>query len=736
MLIAIGGFTAILIILLASFIGSVYSGAFGKIYSEDELKSFENQFGSVILSADSATLGYVFNINRTEAEFEEMPPSIINALLATEDVRFFEHDGIDSRSLLRVLIRTIIMGDRSGGGGSTLTQQLAKNMYGRQNHGFLSIPVNKLKEMILARRLESVFTKEEILTKYLNTMSFGEDTYGIAAAARRFFNKSLDALQIDEAALLIGMLKAPTTYNPRLHPENALARRNVVLSQMEKYDFLDAESADSLRKKPLQLNYYRQSDQGNAGYFVAMVKRKARTILSEVPKDGDAKRRWSLEEDGLIIETTLNYLLQSYAVKAMQQHLQTMQPLLNQQYNHGGYQQKIDSLVQRQLSQLNLKSDTARFRNLFSWETPGEMTAADSIRQVLLQLHSGTIALNPQTGELLTYVGGIDFATNPYDQIQAKRQLASAFKPVLYTAALSSGKSPCDYIDNQPFTLTDYDDWQPANYNEQSGGKYSLAASLAFSKNIPSVRLLFETGFEKVKEIWQSLGFSNTFEENPSIALGTLEASLYEVATGYSALANGGFLPTPYMIKSIKTRDGRTIYNHKSVAAQQVLNPSVANQLTAILQKAVNEGTGVSMRSRFGVDIPLAGKTGTSQNFADAWFIGYNPGIIIASRVGASMPIIHFSSGQYGSGSRLALPLVGLTLAHAEKNPETLELISGHFSDEASPELWITCEDYREATGLEKFINVFKNETTTLKKEQQRAKRKGFFKRLFNKKDE
>ncbi len=728
--IAIGGLILSGLFALSIFLSAVYFGLFGKIYTEKELGDFENQFGSVILSSEGKVLGHVFHINRSVADFDELPQSLIDALVATEDSRFYEHEGVDGRSLLRVIFKTILLGDRSAGGGSTITQQLAKNMFGRENHGPLTIPVNKTKEIILANRLESVYTKEEILDKYLNTVSFGENTFGISAASKRFFSKSPDKLTIEESATLIGMLKATTTYNPRLYPERAFDRRNLVISQMEKYGYLDKSEADMLHQKPLELHYFRESDDGIAAYFIEQVKREAQRILA-----GDDEQSWSLETDGLVIETTLNYELQVMAVSAMNKHLKAVQPVLDQQYYSGTYSHELDSIIRSRRIAGNMDNDTARIRNVFSWGEAEEMTALDSIRRSLLQLHAGILALEPATGAVLTYVGGIDFTSNPYDQVQAKRQLASAFKPVLYTAALADGKTPCDYIDNDPFTLTDFEDWRPANYNEESGGKYSLAAALALSKNIPTVRLLFETGFEKVRDVWKALGFSSRMESNPSLALGAIEASLYELARGYSVFANGGYRPSTYMIRRIKSRDGKVLYEHEDAAQDQVLNPEVTYQLSAILQKAVNEGTGASMRSRYRVSVPLAGKTGTSQNFADAWFVGYNPGIIITARVGASMPVIHFASGQYGSGSTLALPLVGLMLVEATKDKETYSLINTSFPAEAATDKWIDCEDFKEDSGLERIINVFKSEKTTLEKEEKRANRKGFFRRLFGDKE-
>jgi penicillin-binding protein 1A len=316
--------TALIVSFLSlAFFVSVYFGAFGHLQSREELLNYKNAEASIVLSDDGELLGKFFSENRTNVKYSDIPEHLIDALIATEDVRFFRHKGYDVKSFFRVIIKTIMLNNRNAGGGSTITQQLAKNMYGRDKYGIFTILVNKVKEIILASRLESLFSKQEILLLYLNTVSFGENVYGIEAAATRFFNKQVNELTVEESAVLIGLLKANNYYNPRLYPENARKRRNVVLSQMEKYDYLDENAADSLMALPLAMNYKNYESGGPADYFLYQVKHEAQNILQEISLQ--TGRKWNIEEDGLVITTTLNLELQNYANEAFKEHLSVMQ---------------------------------------------------------------------------------------------------------------------------------------------------------------------------------------------------------------------------------------------------------------------------------------------------------------------------------------------------------------------------------------------------------------------------
>ena len=729
------------------FIIAVNYGIFGHLYSKEEIRSFENETASLVYSSDGELLGKFYKEDRTNIEFEQVPDYLINALVATEDARYFEHEGIDSRSMFRVLMKSILLNDRSSGGGSTITQQLAKNMYGRKSYGPLTMPVNKTKEAILAYRIESIFNKEEILRLYLNTVPFGENVFGIEAASGRFFNKSVADLSLEESALLVGILKANTFYNPRLYPDHALNRRNVVLSQMAKYDYITEEEKDSLQALPIVLDYANLESEGPANYFLVLVKRRAKEIIEEYNQKNGSELE--LENDGLIIKTSLDARLQHDALNAFEKHLSQMQIQLDKQYSRGQSKKEIQKMAEKELKRSGL-SNEARKRELFSWKGfyTDSITAIDSIEHSIRLLQAGLIAMNPYNGNILAWVGGIDFRTQPYDQILAKRQLASAFKPILYAAALEKGISPCEYLENDSIQLEEYVDWSPENYDHTYGGNYSMAGALSRSLNVPTVNLYLKTGYEALDYLWTKMGFESKLHPSPSTALGTGEGSLYEMAIAYSAFANGGEKVTPRLILSIETAEGEVIYKAKENKRTVVMEERTSAMINSMLQKAINEGTGTAMRSTYGVSIPLAGKTGTSQNYSDAWFIAYNPAVVIATRVGASSPSIHFNSGAYGSGSRLALPLVGLSLKEGQKNKDERKLLTSYFKP--LDEFWameMDCPDYKEDSIFEMLFDSFRNqnkvdeekkEKTKEEKTQKppskkkKKKKKSLFKRIFN----
>ncbi|MCA0933686.1 penicillin-binding protein [Lutimonas saemankumensis] len=734
------------VLILGLFIGFVYLGVFGKVYSIGELKEFKNESASLVVSDQGKLIGKFFAENRTNVEFDQFPKELIEALIATEDARYFEHEGVDGRSLFRVLIKSVILQQKNSGGGSTITQQLAKNMFGRKNYGFLSMPVNKTKEIILASRLESIYSKEDILTLYLNTVPFGENVLGIEAASHRYFNKNVEDLQTEESAVLVGMLKANTYYNPRLYPEHALQRRNVVLEQMQKYGYLKEDRADRLQQLPLKLDYANLESEGPANYFLVQVKKEAQHIIENINTTSETK--YDLHKSGLIIETTLDYDLQQYALQAFSSHLGRMQNRLNRQYAKGTDRRMLEVLVEKELSRLNLenKADIKKKREIFTWDgfTSDSISVRDSISLNLTLLHAGLLAMNPKSGTVKAWVGGIDFRTHPYDQIFAQRQTASAFKPILYASALEAGALPCQYLDNDELILQDFDNWQPRNYDRSQGGKYSIAASLSRSMNIPTVNLFFQVGYERLNETWTNLGFSQELQEKPSVALGTNSASLYEMTIAYAAFSNGGRKVKPVFIDRIKNAQGKVLYQRpRSMDQERVLQESTSGMMSAMLEKAVYEGTGKSMANIYGVRSSLAGKTGTSQDYGDAWFLAYNNDLVIASRVGATYPLIHFNKGSDGAGSTLALPIVAKTLQKSQRNANTK---SKYLKDLEVSEVYlesISCVDHIDDSDFEKFFDdLFKDRNTTFEKASKKAKRqakkekrKSWFKRLFGKKE-
>ena len=734
--------TVLAALIFGLFLGSVHLGLFGHVYTESELREFKNETASLVLAENGKLIGKFFADNRTNVSYDKLPEELTHALIATEDARYFEHEGVDSRSLLRVLVKSIILRQKGAGGGSTITQQLAKNMFGRKSYGPLSMPVNKTKEVILAYRLENIYSKEDILTLYLNTVPFGENVLGIEAAAHRYFNKGVARISLQEAAVLIGMLKANTYYNPRLYPDHALSRRNVVLEQMEKYEYLSERQTDSLKKLPLVLDYANLDSEGPANYFLVQIRKETQRVLTEVNRNSD--RKYDLKKSGLIIETTLDYDLQLLALQAFKSHLGKMQARLNKQYNWGSDKALLDRLVNKELNRLNLtdKADIKKRREMFSWKGfyIDSISIRDSIASNLKLLNAGFVVMDPRDGSVRSWIGGIDFRTQPYDQVFAQRQTASAFKPILYAAALEQGAMPCQYLDNDQIVLQDYENWQPQNYDRSTGGKYSMAASLSKSMNIPTVNLFFQQDFEVLDATWKGLGFTQELLNKPATALGTTTASLYEMAIAYGTFANGGEAFEPVFIKAIRASDGTLLYQDpKIVSRDRILKASSAELLTAMLQKAVNEGTGASMKSVYGVQMPLAGKTGTSQDYGDAWFLAYNPEMVVATRVGATYPMIHFNKGSNGSGSALALPLVAKTLQGVQKNRSLKRKYFKSFATITDENGFaLNCKDYVDDSEFEKFFDdFFAKKSTTFEKASKRAKKKNkksFFKRLFGKK--
>ncbi|TVR36678.1 MAG: penicillin-binding protein [Cryomorphaceae bacterium] len=741
-------FSACLLLLLGSlvlFIAGVNTGVFGDLPHKDALRSIKHETASLVYSEDGRLIGKFFAQNRTNIGFEEFPPHLIHALIATEDARYFEHKGVDYRSLMRVFFKSLLMRNERSGGGSTLSQQLAKNLYGRKYHGPLSLPVNKVKEAILAGRIEDIYSKEEVITLYLNTVPFGENVFGVEAAAIRFFNRSAKDLSVEQSAVLVGMLKANTFYNPRLYPENALRRRNVVLGQMEKYQYLAADVSDSLAQLPIGLNYADISREGPANYFLVRVKQEVQSILQDLKLQSG--KSYDLEKDGLIITTTLNHQMQQHALDAFRIHLSRMQPLLSQHYEG----KRKDSLVRRALLRMsqagiNTNHDVRKQRELYSWQGHynDSVTALDSILHDLTLLHAGLVAIHPQTGAIKTWVGGIDFRTQPYDQVTAKRQLASAFKPILFSAGLEAGLTPCSWLSNDTLVFKDHNNWTPRNYDHSSGGKYSMAGALAKSANLPAVSLLLELERENLEALWSQMGFASDFPEGPSVALGSASGSALELCVAYAAIANGGYRVIPTSIEQISTADGEILYQRQAQPERaSVLSAQSAMLMQWMMQKVVRTGTATSLHSVYGIDEPIAAKTGTSQDYADAWFGAFTPQLVVVSRVGASLPEVHFSSGQYGSGSKLALPLVGIMLREIRQSSDLKHMVFAPFPQlPPALEEILDCPDYQEPSAIDSFKELFRSKRTTDKQQQRKSERKqrnaekkkdGLLQRLFNK---
>ncbi|HBF21773.1 MAG TPA: hypothetical protein DDW81_16855, partial [Cryomorphaceae bacterium] len=619
--------------------------AFGPLPDKEELKDIHHATATLVFSADQKLIGKIFEENRTNVSYEQFPQNLIHALVATEDARFFEHEGVDNRSVLRVLFKSILLGDRSSGGGSTLTQQLAKNLYGRRNFGFLTMPVNKVKEMILANRIEEIYSKEEILQLYLNTVSFSENVYGIGEGSRRFFGKEVKDLHSEESAVLVGILKANTYYNPRLHPDHALGRRNVVLNQMLRYGYLSAEEADSLRGLPLELSYKNIADASPAPYFMKHVRNNAAVLLQDKARSNGTP--YDIEKDGLRIYTSLNYAMQSYANQSLKEHLGGLQSAFDK-YGDGKdpmrthrslFEQELKkSISYRNLERKKLSKDSMEYYldrkhpvqvYYRGRDTVLEMSIRDSVAYYVKMLQGAFFALNPQSGAVLCWVGGLDHQLLPYDHVMAHRQSASTFKPIVYATALEQGIDPCEYIENERRVYENYEDWSPRNYDNEYGGMYSMKGALKKSINVAAVKTVFETGINNVIVTARRMGIDSKLPENPSVALGTGSVTLYEMVKAYGVFANNGFSVQPYFIEKITTATGEVLYERtKGPRGELVINPDNARLMTEMLKAVVDEGTGYRLRGTYGLRNDLAGKTGTAQNYTDGWFIGYNPSVV------------------------------------------------------------------------------------------------------------
>jgi len=715
----------------------VYSGVFGAIPGKTELSAISIEEASLVYSYDKVIIGEYFAQNRTNITLKDVPDHLKNALIATEDKRFFTHKGYDLQSYIRVFFKNILFRNSSGGGGSTLTQQLAKNLYGRDRNGLLSMPVNKIKEIIIAARIEKIYSKEEILLLYLNSVPFGDDVYGIEAAAHRYFNKHTRDLKIEESAVLVGLLKANTYFNPRLNPNNSIARRNMVLTLMRQENYLSAEDADSLKKLPLSLNYENLGLNVPAGYFVYQVKKQVLDLLKGMKNSSGSE--FNLEKDGLKIYTTLNMQIQEMAQEAIKNQLRAMQPLLDKELIAHNFKKQW-YLAQKHYFRNDDESTRKRPVELFDWDgiQTRNITRLDSLWHYYKMLNGAVLITNPKTGEVISWVGGNDFRMLPFDMILSHRQIASAFKPFLYATALENGYSPCSYLENSEKKYEGYEDWEPHNYNNASTPNSTVAFwyALANSMNLPTVDLYFKVGRDKLLNTLSRLNFPEPTNNAPSIALGTLDLSLSEVVRAYGAFANHGLMNELVMINKITDAKGKVLYKREASKQEQVFNAETGEMITAILQEAINHGTGAGIRGRYGITAELAGKTGTSQNYTDAWFFAYTPDLVLGTWVGASKPDVHFYSGA-GAGASLAMPIIGNVLGQIERDNQLRSryLTPFLFSNEGFSV--IDCPPYKE-NGVKGFFNRLFNITpkddNATKGSDKKEIHKSFFDRLFNRK--
>lgn len=655
----------------------VYLGFTGPVPSTDELQKIKNPVSTEVYSSDGRLLGRYYIENRSNVSFDQISPNVINALIATEDSRFYHHRGIDEIALLRVFFKSVLLQDHSSGGGSTLSQQIAKNLYPRKAFGPLTMPVNKLRESIIAYRLEKLYSKDEILALYLNTVPFAENTFGIGVASERFFNKTPLKLTVPEAATIIGMLKANNSYNPRKNPERSLERRNVVIDQMLKYSYLSEAEAKMYKAEPLDISYNLITyNEGPAPYLMEKLRPFLQSWCNDHQKEDQTV--YNLYTDGLKIRTTIDFDMQLAAEDAVSDQMKNLQNLFNEHWRNANPWGNDQSVVframkrsdrYRALKQNGIAEDqikkvfnTPVSVSLFSWDgkKQQEMTPLDSIKYYLKILNTGFMALDPYSGELKAYIGGNDFRYFQYDHTISRRQVGSTFKPIVYLAALEAGISPDTYFANERKVYEEYDNWSPENSHDDYTGYYSMEGALSKSINTIAVEALMQTGISNVVDLAKRMGIDSELPEYPSLALGTASVSLQEMVCAYAEIVNGGRKITPYYLKAIESNSGQVLEEFQNIQPdEQVASPENCRIMTQMLKSVVNDGTGSAIRSVWGIDSEFAGKTGTTQDQADGWFVGMTPTLVAGAWVGGEDPSIHFRTLGTGAGGHTALPIVG-----------------------------------------------------------------------------
>ncbi|MFK7903471.1 MAG: penicillin-binding protein 1A [Chitinophagales bacterium] len=711
-----GGFFIGLLSFFLLFWG-ISNGMFGELPSFIELESPKNSLASEVYSSDSVLLGKFYIENRSNVSYDEISPNLTKALVATEDVRFKEHSGIDFRSLMRAVIR---MG--KDGGASTITQQLAKNLFhGVKTHSKMERIKQKFKEWVIAVRLERGYTKDEIMTMYLNTVPFSNNAHGIKSASKVYFGKQPSELEIQEAAVLIGMLKASTKFNPIRNPELSKRRRNVVLGQMAKYNKLTSAEVDSIQQLPLVTNYSQQDhNEGLGTYFREYIKATMKEwSKNQVKVDGTS---YDVFRDGLKIYTTINSKMQAYAEVAAGVHMRDLQ---KQFYDHWGNKRPWDYGVDgSRMKPVKIKAgeawhgmnsliyraakNTDRYRRLkangklsekeiekvfndpvkmeiFSWEGQADLenhhityplpavdssyyyheidtilTPIDSIKHYKMLLHTGMMITDPQTGHIRAWVGGINHKHFKYDNVRigSKRQVGSTFKPFVYTLAVQSGWSPCRKVPNVPVTFEKFNNWTPKNSGSLYNGRMiTLKTGLAHSINRVTAYLMkYMTSPDAVIQLAQKMGIESHMDPYPSICLGTPDISVYEMTGAYSTFANKGFYTQPYPIIRIEDKSG-TPLKLWVPRVEEVMSEQTAYAMISLLKGVVNNGTARRLRWKYKLEAEIAGKTGTTNNNSDGWFMGFTPDLVGGTWSGGDEKQIRFKTTRLGAGSNMALPV-------------------------------------------------------------------------------
>ncbi|MCC9135854.1 penicillin-binding protein 1A [Pontibacter silvestris] len=703
---------------------------FGELPSTRSLENPKSELASELYAADNMLLGKYFRENRSPVDYDELPDNLVNALVATEDIRFEDHSGIDPEAMGRVA--AAILTGRSKGGGSTLTQQVAKNLFRTRgedlNNGLLNdipgvrILIHKTKEWIMAVKLEQSYTKKEILVMYLNIFEFGSNAFGIKSASKTFFNKDVQDLEVQESAVLVGLFKNPNFYSPRFNPENAKRRRNVVLSQMVKYDFITEADYKQLKDTDIKLNYRVENQNiGLAPYF--------RTEASKFLRQWCRENGYDLYADGLKIYTTIDSRMQQYAEQALQEHMKERQKAFFEQWkgrnpwrDRNGQEIKgfAEAAIRRTSRYQSLKAqfdgnqDSINYylnkkvpMTIFTWDGTKEveMSPMDSLKYYKHFLQAGFMAMEPQTGHIKAWVGGINYQHFKYDHVkQGARQPGSTFKPFLYTAAMEHGYYPCyEVIDTETCVpLPDGTMWCPNNSeNKFSGQKYTLRKALAESVNSISAFLVNKLGAETLAATARRLGISTPLDATPSLALGTSDVTLYDMVGAYGTFANAGTWVEPTFITRIEDKHGNVLQEFRP-QTKEALSEETAYLMIHMLQAATEPGgTAYGLRWRNKLTADIGAKTGTTQNQSDAWFMGITPNLVCGTWVGGEDRSIHFRSLRDGQGAKLAMPVYGAFMQKVFAD-KSLDISKGPFAKPSTPlSVELDCSIYNQGMPVD-----------------------------------
>lgn len=733
-----GLFLLILIFLLAAL------DVFGKLPTFEELENPENNLATEVISIDGETLGKYYRENRTPVKFNELPVNLIEALVSTEDERFYDHSGIDFQGTLRAAVKL-----GKDGGASTITQQLAKMLFTKKASGNIAKRlIQKVKEWVIAIRLEKQYTKNEIITMYFNKYDFGHSAVGIRSASRIYFGKEPNELTIEESAMLVGMLKNSSLYNPMRRLEMVTQRRNVVFGQMLRNDMITESENDSLKQLPIELNINLEGhSDGTATYFREYLRDFMKQWIKEHPKpDGES---YNIYRDGLKIYVTLDSRLQKNAEEAMAEHLSNLQRIFFKQQKNNKTapfydldETQIESTMYaamkrserwRKMKQNGASEEEIKASfyvetpmQVFSWKGSIDtvLTPYDSIRYNKYILQSGLLSTDPTTGHVKAWVGGIDYKYFQYDHVkQGKRQVGSTFKPFVYATAINQlGLSPCDEFPNTPYTIPAgkyhlEEDWTPRNSGDDYGGLRSLKNALANSINVISANLIDQTTPQNVVRMAKNLGVESEIPAVPSVALGTVDLSLYEMVGALNTFANKGMYVKPMMILRIEDKNG-TILDEFTPETKEVLSESIAYTTINLMEGVTRYGSGVRLRTSSGkypdnvatgypyqFDNPIAGKTGTTQNQSDGWFIGLVPNLSTGVWVGAEDRSVHFVDLTRGQGASMALPIWALYMKRNYADEE-LNISKEEFEEPENLTINLDCNNERDTEGEEEDPNT------------------------------